>query len=56
MFSVHCDRHGAEVLLTADHIETITNGDDGIVVRWRCSCGQRGSFVTGFAHAVTARA
>ena len=55
MFSVHCDRHGAEVLLTADDIETITNGDDGIVVRWRCPCGQRGSFVTGLAHAAAGR-
>jgi hypothetical protein len=55
MFSVHCDRHGAEVLLAADDIETITNGDDGIVVRWRCRCGQRGSFVTGFATAAAGR-
>jgi len=47
MFSVRCEGHGAEVLLTDQHIEAVTHGEDGIVVNWKCYCGHRGSFVTG---------
>lgn len=51
MFSVHCESHGSPVLLTARNIESIVNDDDGMVVLWRCSCGQRGAFRTGVARA-----
>lgn len=47
MFSVHCDSHGSDVLLTARNVEGIDNDLVGMVVRWRCPCGQRGSFRTG---------
>lgn len=50
MFSVHCESHGSEVLLTTRNIETIVNDDRGVVVLWRCSCGQRGALRTGVAH------
>ena len=47
MFSVHCPRHGTRVLLSERRIEGIDPVDDGLVVRWRCRCGQDGQFHTG---------
>lgn len=47
MFSVHCAQHGAKVLLTDRHIEALENTDDGILIRWVCYCGERGSFTSG---------
>jgi hypothetical protein len=47
MFSAHCPRHGADVLLSAHSIVSIDNREDGIVVHWRCPCGGRGNFRTG---------
>ena len=47
MFSVHCPRHGAEILLSNRHIESIGNTTSGIEVRWRCICGHQGTFLTG---------
>lgn len=49
MFSVHCESHGSEVLLTVRNIEAIVNHEQGMVVRRRCPCGQRGAFRTGVA-------
>ena len=49
MFSVHCASHGSPVLLMARNIESVSNDDHGICVRWRCDCGHRGSFRTGAA-------
>ncbi len=46
MFSVHCPRHGADVLLSERRIEALVHRDDGIDVRWVCWCGARGSFTT----------
>jgi hypothetical protein len=47
MFSVHCPRHGTEVLLQERRIESLRNTLAGIEVRWVCYCGHHGSFVTG---------
>ncbi len=47
MFSVHCPRHGTEVLLTEDDIRSLERTDAGILVRWRCSCGHAGAHLTG---------
>jgi hypothetical protein len=47
MFSVHCPRHGSEVLLSARHIVGIDPSDDHLTVRWVCWCGYRGSHRTG---------
>jgi hypothetical protein len=47
MFSAHCPCHGRRVLLGFDHITAIRNGPDGIHLDWRCSCGGRGTLVTG---------
>jgi hypothetical protein len=47
MFSVKCPRHGSDVLLSEQAIESVRNSPDGIEVRWRCHCGHRGSMLTG---------
>lgn len=47
MFSVHCPRHGHEVLLTEGRISGIHNTRGGVVVDWTCWCGQRGATRTG---------
>lgn len=49
MFSVHCPRHGSEVLLTERHIVGIDRSGDHLNVRWVCWCGHRGSHSTGRA-------
>jgi hypothetical protein len=50
MFSVHCPRHGHEVLLGHRQILAIEGSSDELVVRWVCWCGYRG------AHRATAAA
>jgi hypothetical protein len=49
MFSVHCPRHGGEVLLTERHIVSLDSAGDHLTVRWICWCGHRGSHRTGRA-------
>lgn len=41
MFSVYCERHGAEVLLGVESVTCVENTGDAIVVRLRCYCGYR---------------
>jgi hypothetical protein len=47
MFSVHCPRHGSEVLLSASRIASIDQTGDHLTVRWVCWCGHVGSHRTG---------
>ncbi|MGH9137778.1 MAG: hypothetical protein ACRD0G_12125 [Acidimicrobiales bacterium] len=47
MFTVFCPHHQADVLLSERRIQALENGDDGIRVHWECSCGTRGSYLTG---------
>ena len=49
MFSVQCSHHGGEVLLPNSHITGVWNTLEGIVMGWRCYCGQTGSILTGRA-------
>jgi hypothetical protein len=42
MFDVYCPRHQARVLLGSRSIETLTNTRTGVVLHWRCRCGERG--------------
>ncbi len=44
MFTVHCESHGATVLLWPRNIEAIDTTADGLSVRWRCHCGHRGTW------------
>ena len=43
MFSVHCPRHGSEVLLGNNRIRGIERSGDRLTVRWECYCGHRGA-------------
>lgn len=43
MLSAHCPRHGHTVLVPTSGITGIDNTDSGIVVRWRCTCGEPGT-------------
>jgi hypothetical protein len=47
MFTVHCPRHGRQVLLDDDRILGIDRDADGLRVRWICWCGHSGSHCTG---------
>jgi hypothetical protein len=47
MFSVHCPRHGTEVLLNERRILGIDSSGDQMTVHWVCWCGQHGSHRTG---------
>jgi hypothetical protein len=53
MFAVWCEGHGARVLLSGSSIESVGNGPEGIVVRWRCTCGCEGLWKVGEAAACT---
>ena len=43
MFTVHCPTHGADVLLGPRAIESLSNTQGGVTVRWRCHCGTTGA-------------
>jgi hypothetical protein len=47
MFDAICHRHGHRLLLSSRRILSITNDDLGIVVRFRCWCGDEGEYRTG---------
>ncbi|MEW6473044.1 MAG: hypothetical protein AB1679_12305 [Actinomycetota bacterium] len=43
MFSVHCPRHGREVLLGPSDIRSLGPAPDGgFTIGYRCSCGYEG--------------
>src|SRR5262245_26872852 len=54
MFTVHCPRHGSEVLLNERRIVALEPDDDRLKVSWVCWCGYRGSHHTGRARRQTA--
>ncbi len=47
MFDIYCPRHRTRVLLGPRSIEALVNTPDGIVLEWRCHCGERGALPTG---------
>ena len=47
MFEVHCPGHGGRVLLTSSRVRRVANTGGGIVISWRCWCGQDGTTTTG---------
>ena len=44
MFSVHCPRHGHEVLLGHRQILGIAGRGPDLTVRWVCWCGHEGVY------------
>lgn len=47
MFEVYCPAHRARVLLTMRRIVALYATATGVVVDWRCWCGQHGRSVQG---------
>jgi hypothetical protein len=47
LFTVHCPRHDATVLIWPSGIDGITNVDGRIEVHYHCTCGHRGTWITG---------
>ena len=54
MFTVHCPRHGSDVLLNERRIVALEPDDGRLMVRWVCWCGYQGSHHTGRARRRTA--
>lgn len=42
MFDVFCPTHGGRVQLGPRSILAVAEAADGVVVRWRCRCGDSG--------------
>ncbi len=42
MLSAHCLRHARTILVSSSEIQRIDNTEAGIVVHWRCTCGEPG--------------
>lgn len=42
MFTVHCPRHDAQVLVFPSGVDAIVNEPTGPVVHYHCTCGHRG--------------
>jgi hypothetical protein len=51
MISVHCPRHGQEVLLGHRQILGIEGHGQDVTVRWACWCGHEGTSRTGHRRA-----
>lgn len=49
MFAVHCPGHGSRVLIFSSGVERVRNTERGIEVDYRCTCGWRGTWLTGRA-------
>lgn len=47
MFSFHCPRHDAEVIVWPSDIDRIVNTPEGIDVHFHCGCGFRAVLRTG---------
>jgi hypothetical protein len=47
VFLAQCDKLGREALIWASDLEGITNTKAGIVLRYRCACGEHAEMLTG---------
>ena len=47
MFLAQCDNLGREALIWASDLEGIINTEAGIVLRYRCACGESAEMLTG---------
>lgn len=47
MFETYCPVHQSNVLIFPSSIDALVNTERGIVVRYHCTCGFEGAFVTG---------
>ena len=49
MFLAQCDNLGRQTLIWASDVHSIENTSEGIVLRYRCGCGELAEMVTGSA-------
>ena len=49
MFRAWCDKWEQDVLVWPTSIEDIANTDRGIVLTYKCACGNHGEMLTGAA-------
>jgi len=47
MFETYCPVHGSNVLIFPSSIDQLVNTDHGIEVRYHCTCGHHGVWLTG---------
>jgi hypothetical protein len=47
VFLAQCDIIGSEALIWASDLQGIVNTEAGLVVRYRCACGQSAEMLTG---------
>ncbi|MDX1621556.1 MAG: hypothetical protein R3320_11225 [Nitriliruptorales bacterium] len=47
MLAVDCPVHGARVLIWPSGIDRVRNTGSGIEVHYHCTCGYRGTLLTG---------
>lgn len=47
MFLAQCDIIGRQALIWASDLQGIVNTEAGIVVRYRCACGEPAEMLTG---------
>ena len=44
MFAPYCPTHRSRVLLFTDNIDAIAKGENGLIVRFHCTCGYQGTW------------
>jgi len=49
VFLARCDRLGRDALIWPSDLESILNTDQGMLVRYRCVCGEAAEMLTGSA-------
>ena len=47
VFLAQCDKLARQTLIWASDLQSIENTDQGIVLRYRCGCGELAEMVTG---------
>lgn len=47
MFVAQCDNLGREMLIWTSDLHSIDNTEHGIVLRYRCACGDMAEMLTG---------
>jgi hypothetical protein len=47
VFLARCDNLGRDALIWASDLIGIVNADEGMVVRYRCACGEAAELLTG---------
>lgn len=47
MFLARCENLGRDTLIWVSDVQAVINTDRGIVVRYRCACGEMAEMLTG---------